>query len=142
MIIKSISQLLQGRALLSTAPGAAVREACLVLAQNNVGALAVLEAGRLVGILSERDVITRCIAGNRRTTETRVADVMTARPVTIRRSESLATALDRMMKGGFRHLPVLSGADEPVGMLSLRDIPTEYRLMVERWRDYTDREPA
>jgi CBS domain-containing protein len=62
---------------------------------------------------------------------------MTARVITVQHDQSLADAQERMLEGGFRHLPVTDDAGQPCGMLSMRDIPTEYRLMVERFREYT-----
>jgi len=142
MIIKSISEILRGRSLVSIAPDASIREACAALDRHNIGALAVMEGDRLTGILSERDVIRRCIAQERPTGSTRVAEVMSPDPVTVNARESLANAMAIMLDGGFRHLPV-ERAGEIVGMLSMRDIPTEYRLMAERWREHTgEAQPA
>jgi CBS domain-containing protein len=87
----------------------------------NVGALAVMDGGRLVGVFSERDVIRKCICRKRRTDETMVQDIMTAEPSTIGIDGSLAEALSFMTDTGFRHLPVLD-ADETAGHLSMRDI--------------------
>ncbi|SLN72224.1 Arabinose 5-phosphate isomerase KdsD [Roseivivax jejudonensis] len=136
MIINSIQQLLRGRSLVRVAPDDTVRAACAVFEREDVGAAAVMDGHRLVGILSERDVIRRCICAGRPTAETRVSEVMTADPVTIPLQASLATAQTAMIEGHFRHLPVVTSDGEVVGMLSFRDIPTEYRLMVERYRDY------
>jgi CBS domain-containing protein len=61
-----------------------------------------------------------------------VADVMTATPETIAPDQPLYEALNRMHDYGCRHLPVMDG-EHLVGMLSLRDIPAEYRLLREKW---------
>lgn len=136
MIIKSIAHLLNGRGLISVAPQETVKAACALLTAHDIGALAVVDNGKLVGVLSERDVIRRCISGDRKTAETQVAEVMTQAPVTVQRDASLADAQTKMFEGGFRHLPVVDEAGRAIGMLSMRDIPTEYRLMVERFREY------
>jgi CBS domain-containing protein len=138
MTINSINQLLDGRALVSVSPSNTVKQACELLRQHNIGALAVLEHSRLTGILSERDVICRCVAAGLPTDQTRVLDIMTPDPVTIHRQASLADAQTKMSDGKFRHLPVVDRAGDVVGMLSMRDIPTEYRLMVERFQQYRD----
>jgi CBS domain-containing protein len=135
MIIKSIRQIIEGRGLPKTEPKLSVRQACHELDRLNVGALAVLDGGTLVGVFSERDVIRKCICRKRRTDETMVQDIMTAEPSTIGIDGSLADALSLMTDRGFRHLPVLD-ADETVGLLSMRDIPTEYRLMFQRYVEY------
>lgn len=141
MIIRSIETILAGRAFHTTSPEKTVRAACLQLDAANVGALAVVTAGRLAGVLSERDVIRKCLALGRRTDDTTVADIMTPDPVTIDAGAPLAEAMGAMVTGGFRHLPVMrNGA--AVGMLSMRDIPTEYRLMFERFQEYVERPTA
>lgn len=132
MILKTIEQALSDRALVSVASTASVEAACKLLDQHNIGALAVQDNGRLVGILSERDVISKCCAHGKVLAEIAVSTVMTSDPVTVRRTASLAQAMGTMLDGGFRHVPVVDGVGEAVGMLSIRDIPTEYRLMVER----------
>lgn len=135
MIIRTIREVVGGRKLQSVGPEETVRQACMTLAQSDNGALAVMEGDRLVGILGEHDVIRKCIAGGRRTDETRVADIMSPNPVTIRGDAKLADAMELMVTGGFRHLPVTEG-NKVTGMLSMRDIPTEYRLMFERFAEY------
>jgi CBS domain-containing protein len=132
MIIKSIRQIIEGRQLPSLAPDLTVRQACHVLDQLNVGAAAVLEDGELAGVFSERDVIRKCICKGQRTDELRVRDIMTANPKVIDIDGRLADALTIMEEGGFRHLPVIDNG-RTAGMLSMRDIPTEYRLMHERY---------
>ena len=137
MIIRSISGIIHDRVLPRTAPGLSVREACSTMCELNVGALTVLEGDNLVGVLSERDVVRECICHGRSTAETRVAEIMTPDPVTIGAEDPLAEALKRMVQGGFRHLPVIE-AGRTVGLLSIRDIPTEYRIMLERYTEYLD----
>ena len=136
----SIHDLLATRELASVSPDASVRAACFILDERAIGALAVIERGRLVGILSERDVIRKCICRSRRTDETTVGEVMTPDPVTIDVRRSLAEALQTMHRCGCRHLPVTDGG-AVVGMLSMRDIPTESRDMLERWQGYTRDRP-
>jgi len=140
MIIRSIKQIIDGRPLHAVAPDATARDACAALKAADVGALTVMEGDRLVGILSERDVIRKCIAGGRRTDETRVAEIMTPDPVTVQSDTKVADAMEAMVTGGFRHLPGMEG-DRVAGMLSMRDIPTEYRLMFERFTEYMQGTP-
>jgi CBS domain-containing protein len=141
VIIKSIEQIIAQRTLPSISPDASVREACLRLTELNVGALVVLSDDKLVGVISERDVIRKCICQSRPTTETAVSQIMTPDPVTIGIVDGLPTALAFMSKGGFRHLPVLNNG-KPVGLLSIRDIPTEYHLMFERFLEAKNVSPA
>ncbi|MGS4946943.1 CBS domain-containing protein [Meridianimarinicoccus sp. RP-17] len=138
MIIRSIDAIVSGRPFHTIGPDESVRAACMRLDTANVGALAVMSDGTLLGVLSERDVIRKCLARGRRTDQTQVAEIMTADPVTIDAQAPLADAMGAMIRGGFRHLPVTrDGA--AVGMLSMREIPTEYRVMFERFREYNTR---
>jgi CBS domain-containing protein len=93
----------------------------------------VLEDARLVGVLSERDVIRKCVCRNRHTAETSVSEIMTADPITIDADGTLARSLEIMGEGGFHHVPVLQHG-KPVGLLSSDDVPEEYRMMLERFK--------
>lgn len=132
MIIKSIEKLVHGQVLFDIEPGDTVQEACRRMRRHEVGSLAVMQDGRLVGIVSKRDLIRRCFAQGALPTATPICEIMTPDPVTIRYNHSVAEALTRMFHGGFRHLPVVGQNGRVCGMLSIRDIPIEYRLMVER----------
>jgi CBS domain-containing protein len=85
---------------------------------RRVGAVLVLRDGRLVGILTERDVLRAAATGELSGT---VASWMTPHPETVEAGETAAQAGVIMIHGGFRHLPVLDGAT-PVGIVSIRDL--------------------
>jgi CBS domain-containing protein len=106
------------RDVLATEPGTSLREATQRMVERSVGSIVVLDGDRLVGIVTERDVL-RVFAGG--DPKARVADVMTRTPETVEPDESLAQAKLVMMHGGFRHLPVVE-AGSVVGMLSIRDL--------------------
>lgn len=141
MFTKTIEELIRGRPVPQVSPETTVRAACRHLEKRKVGAATVLERGRLVGIFSQRDVIRKCICDGRRTDETRVAEVMTPEPQTIGLDAAVAEALELMQEGGFRHLPVMMHGTV-VGLLSMQDIPIENRLLVERFREYTEMHAA
>jgi CBS domain-containing protein len=107
------------RELLVTEPAATVGEAAERMAARNVGSILVLDRGRLVGILTERDLLRAYARAVPR--ETPVRECMTHHPETCEPTESLEHATVLMLHGGFRHLPVLEG-QKLVGMLSLRDV--------------------
>ena len=134
MIIRSINEALKGKPFHTIAPEKTLREAALVLRQTDAGALAVMDDAKLVGILCERDIVHRAICEHRPMDGTTVADVMTQNPTLIEATASLASAMKTMIDGGFRHAPVVNNG-KPIGMLSMRDIPTEYRLMFERFAE-------
>lgn len=138
MFIRSVRDVLGQRPVPATAPTATVREAAHVLDHYDIGALVVLHEGRLAGVLSERDVIRRCVAQDADPATVTVAEVMTPDPRTIAPEAGLADAVRTMAEGRFRHMPVMEGA-RCIGLLSIRDIPTEYRMMVERFAEMRGR---
>jgi CBS domain-containing protein len=107
------------RDLLSVAPTETITDVAQRMVDRNIGAVLVLEAGRLVGIMTERDLmraVARGLPG-----EAVVAEYMTRDPETIEPEDATEHAAVLMIHGGFRHLPVVDG-DDVVGMLSIRDL--------------------
>jgi CBS domain-containing protein len=104
-----------------TAPSSmSVRQAASVMKQRRIGAMLVVEQGKLVGIFTERDALTEVVAEGRDTQTTTLADVMTHNPKTISPDATFNAALELMHEGRFRHVPVVENG-VPVGMVSVRD---------------------
>jgi CBS domain-containing protein len=91
------------------------------MVNRNIGAVPVLSDGLLVGIFSERDLMKRVVVEGRDSRTTRVDEVMTEDPLTVRPDESLENCMLLMRRHGFRHLPVCEGK-QLRGIISLRDI--------------------
>ena len=108
------------RNLLTVAPEDTLGEAAEKMAGARVGAALVMDFGRLVGILTERDLLT-AIAGRVHPSEARVRDWMTEDPVTATDAMPVRRAASIMVAQGFRHLPVVEG-ERTVGIVSLRDV--------------------
>jgi CBS domain-containing protein len=102
-----------------------VNQSVLAVAQamveRNIGAVPVLHEGRLVGVFSERDLMRRVVVEGRDPARTRVAEVMTADPLTVEPSTDLETCRYLMRRHGFRHLPVCE-QQQLKGIVSMRDI--------------------
>lgn len=101
-------------------PQAAVREAIDLMRRDRVGAVAVVESGRVVGIFTDRDVLRR-VAAVAGALDLPVAAVMTPDPVVLREDDMVAAALNKMGVGGFRHIPVVREG-QLIGMLTGRDV--------------------
>ena len=141
MPYQTIGDIVVGRPYAEVTPETTLRDACRLLCIRRVGALAVVADGALVGILSEYDVILRAVCPSRAIDELRVGDVMTRELKTVQVGTSTSDVIDLMRSNRIKHLPVLEG-ERPVGMLSLPDMPTIDRLIVERYADIEGTEAA
>jgi len=102
-------------------PHTTIREAASLMADKNIGALPVMADGHLVGIISERDIISRVIAKSKDPGTTLVADVMTRDLFVASPDEPWTSCLVKMKRAKVRHLPVLQN-DRLVNIISLRDL--------------------
>ncbi len=127
----TIGQLKPRRAVTLTA-GATVKQAIEVMLSNDIGAVLVVDdAGRLVGIFSERDLLTKVASPDIDHTSRPVSDFMTSNPETVRPTDTLAFVLHKMDGGGYRHLPVLKDG-QPLGMISVRDMLRHITRLCEK----------
>lgn len=105
----------------SIAPKAMALDAIRLMDEKNVGALPVVENGKLVGIVSERDYTRKVILKERSSKETPVSNIMTKQLLTVNPSDSVAECMRIMTEKRVRHLPVLEGK-HLVGILSIGDV--------------------
>lgn len=115
-----IRDVIAGRKAYTTSPHTSIADAARVMKAHAIGALMVVDDGRLVGICTERDVLFRVVAADKDPKSTRVAMAMTRKPRTLEASRPLGHALHLMYEGGFRHVPIVEHG-KPVGMVSARD---------------------
>ena len=106
----------------SIAPDATVYEAVSLMAEKNVGALLVVEDGRLVGIVSERDYTRKVMLRGKRSRETQVREIMSTELTTVPPRESVDDCLRFMTEKRVRHLPVVNGNGEIRGVISIGDL--------------------
>jgi CBS domain-containing protein len=120
--MKTIGALVAGRTELYHVNSAqSVREAARYMTERRVGAVSVLDGMRLVGVISERDIMARVVAAGLDLDRTKVGDVMTKDIVVSQADESHEDGLRKMKQAGCRHLPVIQG-DQLMGMISQRDL--------------------
>ena len=113
---------LRPKAPVTVGPSTTVQQAIQVMLDHKLGALLVVDdGGKLVGVLSERDLLKKVAPLPDPYAELHVQDIMTPDPETVTAEDTLAFALHKMDVGSYRHLPVLSGG-KPAGVISVRDM--------------------
>ncbi|WP_243613614.1 CBS domain-containing protein [Shimia aestuarii] len=130
----TLRKILGTRPVYSVTPDTTLRETARLMAEKRVGAVAVLSGDALVGIISERDIVFKGTAAGLASDTATAAEVMTPDPVTVGIDDKVSDALAAKLGDAFRHLPVLEDG-RLVGLLSFRDIPAEYVMMFERFRE-------
>ncbi|HVY61102.1 MAG TPA: CBS domain-containing protein [Planctomycetota bacterium] len=101
--------------------GTTVRDAIGKMKEARQGAVCIVDdAGKLAGIFSERDVLTRVVGMDLDVHKTAVGQVMTANPESLRPTAKIAYALNRMSVGGFRNLPIVDETGKPIGIVFTR----------------------
>lgn len=117
----------KGRDVVTIDPAATLAEATRLLAEKRIGAVLILGADRrLVGIISERDIVRALAAGGAAALEGPVSKMMTRRVETCSEGEAVASIMERMTEGKFRHMPVIDQG-RLVGMVSIGDV-VKHRL--------------
>ena len=121
--MKTVRQLLQGKskALCTVGPDTPVFDALKLMAEKDIGALLVVEQGRLAGILSERDYARKVILHNKSSHDTPVREIMTERVICVQPRNTVEECMTLMTDKHIRHLPVMED-DSLVGVLSIGDL--------------------
>jgi CBS domain-containing protein len=111
---------LMTRDLLTVAPEDTIGEAATKMVERRVGSVVVSDFGRLIGILTERDML-RAVADRTHPSDARVRQWMTPDPITATETMPAQEAARIMLQNNFRHLPVVVG-ERAVGIVSIRDV--------------------
>ena len=119
--MKQIAELIQDQTLTVIESGFTVRDAAQTMTEHNIGAVAVVDSGKLSGIFSERDLMSRVVAKGLNPDETTVGVVMSKHLVVADPSERIDAAIQKMHAIHARHLPVVDDG-KLVGMISIRDL--------------------
>jgi CBS domain-containing protein len=124
--MKTLKQLLdaKGRDVHTVAPGARVIDALKLMAERSVGALIVLEGGRIAGVISERDYARKVILHGKSSHELEVRDIMTSKVITVHPGQSVEECMALMTEKRIRHLPVTEG-ERLIGVISIGDLVKE-----------------
>jgi CBS domain-containing protein len=111
----------KGSAVWSIAPDSMVFDAIKLMAEKNVGALPVVDNGKLVGMISERDYTRKISLKGKSSKDTPVREIMTAELVTVNPAETVTECMRVMTDSRIRHLPVMEG-EKMIGLVSLGDL--------------------
>lgn len=127
MAERTVFQSMSQRHVVSLLPQANVWEAACVMTKANCGSVLIVDAGgALLGILTERDLMTRVLAKALDPQTTHVSEVMTHNPHTVGPDMKVSEAVVIMIERGFRHLPIVTPAQKIMGVFSVRDaLPRE-----------------
>lgn len=119
-----VHQILAGKtidSIWSVGPESTVFEALEILKNKNIGAVLVLEAGKMVGIFSERDYARKGILMGRASKDTLIKDVMTQKVITVDVEQKIEECMEIMSEKHIRHLPVMK-EEKLIGIISINDI--------------------
>lgn len=139
--MQTVRQLLERKSgeLISVSPDATVFQALQVMAEQDIGAVLVMDMGDVLGIFSERDYARRIVLQGRTSAGTKVRDIMTSKVVYVGPQQSVAECMALMTEKHFRHLPVME-AGRVIGMLSIGDLVRatieEQQLVIEQLVNY------
>ena len=125
MTIRAILQS-KGNEVLSISSNASIADAVALLAEKRIGALPVIDGGKVCGIFSERDVLYGLAREGAGLLDKRVADVMISPAITVEPDSPVLSALSLMTRRRIRHLPVVDG-ETPIGFVSIGDL-VKYRI--------------
>jgi CBS domain-containing protein len=121
----------KGHKIFHIEPTATIRQCAEMMQRSSVGALLVLEEGRLIGIVSERDIVRKIIIENVDVNKALVLDIMTKHPLTVPPSLTVTEGMRLMTEKRFRHLPVID-QDKLIGVVSIGDLTRCAMLAKER----------
>ena len=138
----TVAQILKAKpdqAVATISPEASVFEAVQKMAEKNIGALVVVEGGKVVGMVSERDYARKIALMARSSRDTAVRDIMTARVMYVRPDRTNEECMALMTENRLRHLPVMQG-ERLVGLISIgdlvKDIISEQKFIIEQLEHY------
>ena len=137
----TVMQILQekGDEVWTIGPQVTVFDALKLMAEKEIGALMVVEAGQVVGIFSERDYARKVILKGRSSKDTPVRKIMTERVITVDPATTVEVCMGLMTDRRIRHLPVMEG-DRLIGVISIGDvvkaIVSEQTYLIEHLENY------
>ncbi len=138
----TVSQILKSKsdqAVHTIAPTASVYDSIKLMAEKNIGALMVLEGGKIVGLVTERDYARKVVLMAKSSKETPVRDIMTSQVMYVRPEQTSEECMALMTENRVRHLPVLDQG-RLIGLVSIgdlvKDVISEQKFLIEQLEHY------
>ncbi len=122
MLTEPISELVTGKDLLVCANDDSVQQLVEVFQKEKKDCVLVFKQHKLVGIISQRDILLRVAGKYKDLNKVKAEDVMTANPEVVRPENPIAVVLNKMAMGGFRHVPVMNPDGTPMSIVSIKDV--------------------
>ena len=119
----------KGHTIHAVSPDTSIYECAKIMSSTGIGALMVMENEKLVGIISERDIIRKLVASHSDISEFKVADIMTKEVMTVPPSMTVAEAMRLVTEKRFRHLPVMENG-KLIGIISIGDL-TRWAMLAQ-----------
>lgn len=118
-----VSEIMTTR-IVSVEPGSSVKDAAQLMSRNNIGAVPVVESGAVRGMLTDRDIVLRCVSESKDAATTKVSDICSHGAISVRPQDPVSNAMRLMSAEQVRRLPVVDDG-KLVGMLSFADVARE-----------------
>lgn len=122
LLTEPISALLTGKDLLVASPNDTIQKIVNIFQEQKKNCVLVYKSKKLVGILSNRDILWRVVGKYKDLSSVKVSDVMTPNPEFVKASDPIAFVVNKMAMGGFRHVPVLADDGAPLSIILIKDV--------------------
>lgn len=132
MPYRPIREVIGDRPFPTVGPATAIGDCAIIMREWKSSAVLVVEGGKLLGILTERDIVFRVVAAGTPPGSVPASSVMTANVQTIGVGQPFGHALHLMYEGGFRHMPVVDDQGRPVGLVAAHDALELDGIQLER----------
>ncbi len=140
MTERTVFQSIAQRHVVSVTPTSSVFTAATVMTRANCGSVLIIDnSSTLLGIVTERDLMTRVLAKSLDPNSTTVAEIMTHSPHCVAPETKVADAVLIMIERGFRHLPIVTQANKILGVFSVRDAMPQELQAAESLAEFNDR---
>ena len=141
MIERTVIQSISQSQVLTVLPDASSYEAACAMSKAHCGSVLIVDAaGAMLGILTERDLMTKLVAKRRNPETTPVLDIMTHNPHFVAPETTVSDAVLIMKRHNFRHLPIISPASKILGVFSIRDAMPRELVEAEHMADLIDQQ--